>query len=130
MSTSFLVIPGGSHLLPIHRPRTLAQFRGATGKPWGRGLDKADQECGKLAFMATERFPGGLRMYQNYDQERWGRIDFSKLRACPQARAPHPNAGVADLRGGGRVGWMRPEGGTNRILIYRGSPEVSALPQS
>lgn len=85
--------------------------------------------------MATERFPSGLRMYQNYDQERWGRINFSKLRACPQARAPHPNAGVADPRGGcvcvwGRGGWMRPEGGTNRILIYRGGPEVAALPQS
>lgn len=74
--------------------------------------------------MATERFPGGLRRYQNYDQERRGRINFSKIRACPQARAPHPKAGVADPGG-----VDEPEGGTDRILVYRRGPEVAAIPQ-
>lgn len=73
--------------------------------------------------MATERFPGGLRRYQNYDQERRGRIDFSEIRACPQARAPHPKAGVADP--GGVDG---PEGGTDRILVTEGALRLLPFP--
>lgn len=71
VSTYLLIIPRGSYL-PLHRPWTLTQFRSPTAKSSGRGVCKAEQQRGKTSFLGHRGVSGGLRRYQNFDQERWG----------------------------------------------------------
>lgn len=106
MSTSLFIVSGGFvHTFSFTDPDPwlssevpLLSSRAGLGC---RSQAKQNSNVGNFLFMATERFPGGLRRYQNFDQERWERIDFSKFRACLQAGAPHPRSEVADPGGCG-----------------------------